>query len=67
MDSTEEVAEQNCPAVPQRQASAKRRRAYGHTKLALVIISVIGVVTILGSFTLEGLGNQCEISFRESM
>ena len=52
MDSSEEVVEQNSSAVPQRQASVKRRRAYAHTKLALAIISVIGVVAILVSFTL---------------
>ena len=48
MDSSEEVVEQNSSAVPQRQASVKRRRAYAHTKLALAIIGVIGVVAILG-------------------
>ena len=52
MDSTGEVVKQNSPAVPQRQASEKRRRAYAHTKLALIVIGVIGVITILGSFTL---------------
>ena len=67
MDSSEEVVEQNGSAIPQRQASVKRRRAYAHTKLALAIISVTGVAAILVSFTLEGLGNQCEVSFRESM
>ena len=52
MDSSEEVVEQNSLAVPQRQTSEKRRRAYAHTKLALIVIGVIGVITILGSFTL---------------
>ena len=49
VDSSEEVVEQNSLAIPQRQASVTRRRAYAHTKLALAIISVIGVVAILVS------------------